>query len=50
MIYVSKEVLRLIEEIEEYLKKNTKIPGRILRTDVIYAALREYAKKLNVQK
>jgi len=50
MIYVSDKTLRLIQEIEEFLRKNVNTPGRVLRTDVIHAALEEYAKKLNLRR
>lgn len=50
MIYVSDKTLRLILEIEEFLRKNVNTPGRVLRTDIIHAALEEYAKKLNLKK
>ncbi len=49
MIYVSKETARLLDKIVEHLRKNTDTPGRILKTDVIYTALYEYAGKLGLK-
>lgn len=48
MVYVSERTERLIEELIKYLLKNANTPGRILKTDVIHAALEEYAKKLGL--
>lgn len=49
MIYVSKETESLIEKVIEHLRKNANTPGRILKTDVIHAAIEEYLKKLDVR-
>ena len=49
MTYVSQKTTRLIEEVIEHLRKNANTPGRILKTDVIHAALEEYAKKLGLR-
>jgi hypothetical protein len=49
MIYVSRETARLLDEILEYLRKNTDMPGRILKTDVIRTALDEYMRKLGLK-
>ena len=49
MTYVSEETARLIEKIVKFLQENTDTPGRILKTDIVQAALKEYAKKLNLK-
>ena len=49
MIYVSKETESLIEKVIEHLRKNANTPGRILKTDVIKAAVEDYAKRLDVR-
>jgi hypothetical protein len=49
MVYVSKKSLRLLNELLEYLQRNTSTPGRVLKADVIHAALEDYAKKLGVR-
>jgi hypothetical protein len=46
MIYVSEKTARQLDELSEYLRKNTNSPVRVLKTDVISAALTEYAKKV----
>lgn len=49
MIYVSKKTLHIIQDILEHLRKNSDTPGRILKTDVVHAALEEYAKKIGLK-
>jgi len=49
MVYVSKGTLRLLNDLLEYLQKNTNVPSRVLKADVIHAALEEYAKKLGLK-
>lgn len=49
MIYVSEKTVRLIKKLTEHLRKNTDTPGRILKTDVVHAALEEYVKKLGLK-
>jgi len=49
MTYVSKETARLIEKIAKFLQENTDAPRRILKTDIIQTALKEYAEKLNLK-
>jgi len=49
MIYVSRKTLSLLERIIEHLKRNTSSPARILKTDVIHAAIEEYAQKMVVK-
>jgi hypothetical protein len=49
MIYVSEKTLRIIEQVVEHLRKNVDSPGRIMKTDVIHVALKEYAKKLGLK-
>ena len=46
MIYVSKRTLELLKEIENILKRRIKPPNRVLRTDIIHAALSFYFKKI----
>lgn len=49
MVYVSEKTAQLIEKIAKFLQENSDAPGRILKTDVIQTALKEYAKKLNLK-
>lgn len=49
MIYISKNTLKILKEIMEYLQKHTSPPSRILKADVIHAALEEYAKIIGVK-
>ena len=49
MIYISDKTKILLDKIVEALRKNTNTPARILKTDAIYAAIEEYAKKLGVK-
>lgn len=49
MVYVSKETMNLIERITSHFRENTSAPSRILKTDVVHAALDDYAKKLGVK-
>lgn len=49
MVYVSEKTTQLIKELTEHLRKNSNTPGRILKTDVIHAALEEYARKLGLR-
>jgi len=49
MVYVSKRTLALIEKVLEHVQKNTSAPSRVLKAEVIYAALQEYAKKLDLE-
>jgi len=49
MIYISESALRLLNELLEHLKQNTSAPSRVLKTDVVYIALKEYAKKVGAK-
>ena len=49
MVYVSRSTLRLLNELLEHLQKNTSVPSRVLKADVIHAALEEYAKKVRMK-
>jgi len=49
MVYVSKRTLTLIDKVLEYVQRNTSAPSRVLKADVLYAALQEYAKKLGLE-
>jgi hypothetical protein len=49
MVYVSERTLELIERVFEYLRKNTSAPSRVVKADVIYVAVDEYAKKLGLK-
>jgi hypothetical protein len=45
MVYLSKEAARLLDELAKRLGKSS---IRIVKSDVIYEALKEYARKLEV--
>jgi len=49
MVYISKKSIKLLNELLGYLRKNTSAPGRVLKADVIHAALEDYAQKLGVR-
>jgi len=49
MVYVSRNTQRLLNEILEHLQKNASAPSRVLKADLIHAALEEYAKKVRVK-
>jgi hypothetical protein len=49
MVYVSQSTLRLLKDLLEHLQKNTSVPSRVLKADVIHAALEEYAKKVGMK-
>jgi len=49
MVYISQRSLRLLNDLLENLQKNTSVPSRVLKADVIHAALEEYAKKVGVK-
>jgi predicted transcriptional regulator len=46
MVYLSKEAARLLDELAKRLRRESSI--RIVKSDIIYDALKEYAKKLEV--
>jgi len=48
MIYISDRTARLLEELVNRLKKDMGSPIRIVKSDVIHEALKEYARKLGV--
>lgn len=50
MIYVSERTEDLIQKTLDHLRKKASPPTRIAKTDVIQAAIEEYAKKLGVDK
>ena len=49
MVYISDKTEILLDKIIESLRKNTNTPARILKTDAIYAAIDEYAKKIGAK-
>ncbi|MEM3771450.1 MAG: hypothetical protein QXW80_03955 [Candidatus Micrarchaeia archaeon] len=49
MVYISKDTLKILNAVVEYLQKNTGPPSRILKADVIHAALEEYAKIIGIK-
>jgi len=50
MVYVTDETEKLIESIVATLRKGMdNAPGRIMKADVVYAAVSEYAKKLGLR-
>lgn len=49
MVYISKDTLKILNAVVEHLQKNTGPPSRILKADVIHAALEEYAKIIGVK-
>lgn len=49
MIYISKKALQLLEKLNSYLKGKSKASVRVVKSDIIYEALRYYAKKLEVE-
>jgi hypothetical protein len=49
MVYISKDALKILNTIVEYLQKNTGPPSRILKADVIHAALEEYSKHIGAK-
>jgi len=52
MIYVTENTLKLIRKIMNKLenpKEKTDVPTRIVQADVIHAAVKDYAQKLNVE-
>jgi hypothetical protein len=50
MVYVPNKSIELIEKIVKYLQKNTNLPSRVVKADVIHIALEEYAKKLGIKR
>lgn len=48
MIYVSNETARLLGELVNHLKKSMGGSVRLVKSDIIHEALKEYAKKLGV--
>ena len=48
MIYVSEKTEKLIQKTFDYLCKKSIPPARIAKTDVIQAAVKEYAIKMGV--
>lgn len=49
MVYISKDTLKILNTVLEHLQKNTGPPSRILKADVIHAALEEYAKIMGIK-
>jgi len=49
MVYISDKTEILLDKIIEFLRKTTNTPARILKTDAIYAAIEEYARKIGVE-
>ena len=49
MVYVSDNAERLLKDLMEHLDKNKTAPSRVLKADVIQAALEEYSKKVGLK-
>jgi len=49
MVYISKNTWKLLNDLLEHLQQNANVPSRVLKADVLHAALEEYAKKLGVK-
>lgn len=52
MIYVTENTLKLIRRIMNRLenpKEKTDVPTRIVQADIIHVAVKNYAKKLNLE-
>lgn len=48
MIYVSEKTYKLLEELISILRKDVKSSVRLVKSDIIHEALKDYAKKLGV--
>ncbi|MEM1558117.1 MAG: hypothetical protein QXG12_05950 [Thermoproteota archaeon] len=48
MIYVSEKTYKLLEELINMLRKDVKSSVRLIKSDIIHEALKEYARKLGV--
>lgn len=49
MVYISKDTLKILDAVVQHLQKNTSPPSRILKADVLQAALEEYAKNIGIK-
>lgn len=49
MVYISKDALKILNAVMEHLQRNTSPPSRVLKADVIHAALQEYAKMMGIK-
>jgi len=48
MIYISSKTSRLLEELINHLGKGMKGSVRLVKSDIIHEALKEYARKIGV--
>jgi hypothetical protein len=49
MVYISKDTLKILNALVEHIQRNTSPPSRVLKADVIHAALEEYAKTIGIK-
>jgi len=50
MVYISREAARLLQELINHLGKKAETSIRLVKSDIIYEALKDYAERLGMEK